>query len=472
MSSLVPHEYQRRVAERMIDQPHLGLFLDPGLGKTSISLSAFRAMREAADVSRMLVVAPLRVCYSVWPPEVEKWDDFRDLRVRLLHGPGKVPSALDPGAEVYVINPEGLEWLVRQRWRLPEMLVVDESTRFKRKSSKRSRLLGKLLDAFPRRYALTGTPAPNGLIDLHGQMLIVDRGKSLGRNVGDYLEEFFVNVPCGPGQQYWQWKPRRGATKQIYERIAPWVVRLDARDYLELPEVVTVPMRVDIPDRAMDLYQQLRREMVLELEEGNVVAMNAGALTGKCRQVANGSVYLTDSGDVARADMDRGSTRRSEVVHDAKAQALVDLVEELGGKPLLVAYEFRHEIPLIKKALRPVIGQEPPHFGGGVSATRGRELEAAWNRGDLPVLLVHPLSASHGLNLQGGGHHLAWYSLTWDLELYDQLVRRLWRQGQEERVFVYHLVSHGTIDGTVARVLEKKSRDQGELLDALREDLR
>lgn len=469
-----PHDYQRRVVERMADQPHLGLFLDPGLGKTSISLTAFRDLYDCCDVTRMLVVAPLRVAYSVWPREAAKWRQFADLEVRVLHAGDKSQEGLRRHADVYVINPEGLPWLVEQStwWRLPEMLVVDESTKFKRISSGRSKNLRRLLARFARRYILTGTPAPNGLIDLHGQMFIVDRGASLGKHVGEYREKYFVPVPCAGGS-YWAWKPRRGATQQIYDAVAPRVVRLDAKDYLELPEKIQVDVEVDLPDRARKMYDDLKREMVLELAEGDVVAANAGVLTGKCRQVANGSVYLTDDGrpcyDAPGSAVRRA--RRAVDIHDEKAKALSDLVEELGGKPLLVAYEHVHELSVIRRVLKPIVGREVPYIGGGVSGKRGQELEAAWNRGELPVLLVHPISGAHGLNLQEGGHHLAWYSLTWDLELYEQMVQRVWRQGQTERTFVYHIAARDTIDQTIARALRRKSRDQQDLLDALREDL-
>lgn len=459
-----PHDYQRRVVQRMIDQPRLGLFLDPGLGKTSISLAAFRELYDQVDVDRMLVVAPLRVCYSVWPREAAKWTQFADLGVEIIHGVNRTPRALHSDSQVKVINPEGLEWLLEQDWDVPEMLVVDESTKFKRKSAQRSRRLAKLLPQFSRRYILTGTPAPNGLLDLHGQMFLIDDGASLGRTVGEYKERYFVPVPSGV-QQYIKWKPRRGSTQAIYERIAPWVVRLDARDYLELPEKIVTDIPVDLPPRARERYQELRRDLVIRLEEGDVVAMNAGAVTSKCRQISNGSVYLTELGVVSA-----GETRRSVVIHTAKAEALRDLVEELAGQPLLVGFEHRHERDVIRKALKPLVG-DVPSLDGDTSGGEGARLEREWNRGNLPVLMAHPQTAAHGLNLQEGGHHLAWYSIPWDLELYDQMVGRVWRQGQEERTFIYHLVAQGTVDETVTRTLKRKARDQGDLLDALREDL-
>lgn len=466
----VPHDYQARTIERMLVQPQLGLLLDPGLGKTSITLEAFRQMRNAADVAKLLVVAPLRVCYSVWPREIEKWRQFSELRCHVLHGPGKALNHLRAqAADVYVINPEGLPWLVEHMDEFPlidTMLAVDESTKFKRISSDRSKNLRRLLTRLDRRNILTGTPAPNGLEDLHGQMFIVDRGASLSPHITHYREEYFVQVPCGRSG-HMKWRPRRGAPERIYEKIAPWVVRLDARDYLEMPEKVSVDIEVDLPPSVRDLYKELRAEMVLELGEGSVIAFNAGALTNKCRQIANGSVYYSDDGTITA---DGRTARRSAVLHEEKAKALADLVEQLQGQPLLVGFEHRHELPVIQAALKKV-GVDAPSIDGSTSGADGARLERAWNRKELPVLCVHPMSAAHGLNLQEGGHHLAWYSIPWDLELHDQLIGRVWRQGQTERTFIYYIVTKDTVDRTITRALNNKAAVQQDLLDALRSDL-
>lgn len=461
------HEYQERVVQRMVAQPHLGLLLDPGLGKTAIVLEAFRRLRSWAEVSRLLVVAPRRVAYSVWPREATKWRQFSDLRVHVLHGAGRTDAALAADFDVYVTNPETLPWLAERadRWRFPEVLAVDESTKFKRITSGRSKNLRKLLGFFARRSILTGTPTPNGLIDIHGQQYILDRGATFGPHIGDFRADYFVSLPTGQGGTRHKWVPRRGTTQKIYDKLAPWVVRLDARDYLELPELVNVSIPIDLPEVAREKYKRLRDDLVLELEGGDVVATSAGALTGKCRQVANGSVYFSEVGEVTTR-----RTRRWGRVHDEKARALESTVEELGGKPLLVGFEYKHELTVIRERLARVVGRVPS-LDGDTSDAEGVRLEKAWNRGELPVLCAHPLSAAHGLNLQEGGHHLFWYSIPWDLELYDQMVRRVWRQGQAERTFVFHAVASGTIDETVMRVLAKKSRDQQELLDALKEDL-
>lgn len=458
----VPHPYQEAVIGRAIEQPCLGKLLDPGLGKTAITLETFRRLRWDLEVSRLLVVAPLRPAYSVWPAEVAKWRQFEQFRVHILHGKGLDAAALEPGvADIYVINPEGLEWLRAQRWRWPEMLAVDESTKFKNSASGRSRSLNKIRPNLLRRSILTGTPAPNGYMDLHGQIKILDGGEALGPTKKLFHETFCVPIWQGYG---YGWKVRESAKPVIRERIAPLVMRLDARDHLDLPELSRVERRVQLPAGALDLYKRLENDMVVQLERGEVVAVNAGVLTAKCRQVANGVVYLTEDGEISPDE-----AKRWEVIHDEKAKALADLVEELGGKPILVTYEHRHELAVIKKTLKRVIGKEPPHIGGDVSAKKGDELARKWNAGELHVLLAQPASAGHGLNLQMGGHHVAWYSIPWDLELYDQLVGRIWRQGQvADRVVVHHLVASETIDEVLVKVQAQKDREQSDLLDALK----
>lgn len=472
------HAYQETTVEHLVRQPRCGLFADPGLGKTAMALEAFRRLRDAGRARRLLVVAPLRPCYSVWPAEAGAWADFAGLRVHVLHGKGRTEAALRAGADVYVLNPETLPWLVGGKvgekreypghwrgWRdRPDVLVVDESTKFKRYTANRSRFLQKLLPDIERRYPMTGTPAPNGLMDLHGQVRIIDDGAALGRTLEEFRCEFFVPIRTDYG---WDWRPRKDAAERIYKLLGPLVVRLDAQDHLDLPELVKVERRVPMPSRVRGLYDRLRREMVVALERGDVVATNAGALTSKCRQLASGVVYLNDAEEIQA-----GPSKRWDLVHTAKVDALVELVEELGGKPLLVATEFRHEVTVIQNALRTRLKVDAPYVGSGMSAKRGKAALDAWNEGRLRVLLVNSQAAAHGLNLQAGGHHLCWYTPTWDLELYLQLVARLWRQGQESsRVFLHHLVMERTVDERVVRVCGRKNATQDDLLEALKRDL-
>lgn len=447
------HQYQEDVIQRALGRQHFAALLDPGLGKTIITLEAFRRLREQFEVSRLLVVAPLRVATSVWPAEVAKWEAFRDLRVQVLHKKTLRPELLQPGtADVLVTNPESLFWLEKaaRRIRLPEMLAIDESTLFKHVTTKRSRVLRRLKGRFAKRLILTGSPAPNGLQDLHGQMHILHED-ILGATLREFRSRYCCAIPTRWGAK---WEVRTEARADIYRAIRPWSVRLAAEDHLDLPNLVEINRSVTLPPRARKKYEELQRDLATRWKAGEVTAANAGVLTAKLRQIASGSVYLDDEGAVQ--------------VHGAKIEALRSLVEELSGKPLLVAYEFRHEIPMIQKGLYPVLQRKVPFIGGQTSAPEGDRLVRAWNRGELPVLLVQAASASRGLNLQAGGHHLAWFTQTWNLEFRDQLIRRLYRQGQrEERVVVHTLMAEDTVDQLVALAVRRKAATQEELFRAL-----
>lgn len=484
-----PHDYQRDAVSRATGQERFGLLADPGLGKTAMTLEAFRQLRDGLEVSRMLVIAPLRPAYSVWPAEAAKWEQFRDLRVHVLHGKG---LRLDVDADVYVTNPESLKWLAAQDWRWPEMLAIDELTKFKHHTVGRFKNLQKIMrksgHGMPWRIGLTGTPAPNGLADLFGQAMILDDGKRLGTALGPckpsdndrphdgtcrHLRCNFGFVPV-QSEYGAKWTEGRDTSRLMSAALRDLVLRLNAKDHLKLPAFVEVDVPVRLPPKARELYNELQKEMVIRVETGHVAALSPGSLSAKCRQVANGSVYLSDDGSVAETDgygHPLKAPRRSEVVHTAKAEALADLIEEAGCQPMLVVYEHKHELPVIREWVAKVTGSPPPFIGGGVSGAEGDRLVALWNAGKLPVLVVHPQSAAHGLNLQAGGNLICWYSLTWDLELYDQLNKRLHRQGQKaETVFVYRLTAERTVDQRVVRAIGRKARTQEELLAALTEE--
>jgi len=469
MAEFVPHPYQERAIQDVIDDPFHALFMEPGLGKTAIMLEAFRRMRRDLDVSRALVVAPLRVCYMTWPEEIAKWTQFRETRVSLIHGgPEAMAEAIEEDANLYLINPEGLRWLFgqpnekRTRWlpgpwrdwrNRPEMLVVDELTRFKRASGVRSRTLKRSLGDFGRRAGMTGTPAPNGLLDLHGQLLVIDRGEALDPRVTHYKRRFFV--PVGDPRDD-NWEPRPGSAEQIADLIAPRVTRLDARDYLDLPKRIVTEVPVILPDQAKVQYDRMRADGCVELASGTEVIAVGDSAIGKCRQIANGALYTRKPWE---------THRQYEILHLQKLEALQELIGEI-GRPTMIAYEFLHDAEIIKKGL--------PHvevIGGGTSPRDAKRIADKWNAGVLPVLLIHPLSGGVGLNLQYGGNSLVWYSPPWDLEQFEQTVGRLERQGQpESSVFVYFLVARGTIDKRVVRVLQSKAATQTALLDALKEE--
>lgn len=474
-----PEPYQLDAVRFLLEHAAAGLFLDPGLRKTSITLAAVELLRREGLLRRVLVVAPLRVCYSVWPKEVEKWEDFRHLRVEILHGPDK-EAALRRDADIYLINPEGLPWLLgTQKHRVDgrrraamtydlahlevldaDTLVVDEVSKFKHPSSDRFRMLKPLLPRFERRWGLTGSPAPNGLLDLFGVMYVIDLGRALGSYITHYRAAYFT--PTGYGGYTWVLRP--GAEKAIYERIAPSVFSLSGEDYVKLPRLVENVIRVELPPRARKIYDELEKEFLAEVDGGIVTAANAGAASTKCRQVANGGLFLPREVD----EQGRMASKREWAeLHTAKVDAVVDLLEELGGSPAIVAYDFEHDLTRLLKAL----GKDSAVIGGGVSAKRSDAIVAAWNRGELPWLLAHPAAVGHGLNLQdGNAQHIIFHSLVWDYELYDQLVRRLRRSGNAAKcVFVHLIVAADTVDEVMLRARLRKERVQGALLGALRE---
>ena len=422
-----------------------GLFLDPGLGKTSITLAVFKILKEQGYVSRMLVIAPMRVCYNVWPSEAQKWKEFNGLRVVVLHGSHK-DKLINTDADIYVINPEGLQWLAPKLERIhPEMLVVDESTKFKKPSSGRFKVLKKMLNSFTRRYILTGTPTSQGLEDLFGQIYILDQGAALGRYITHYRREYFYQTGFG-GYTY---SPRDGANDTIAEKISGFTLRLKAEDYLELPELVYNEVVVTLPQEVMRQYKELEREFLLHIQDEDILAPTAAALSTKLRQLVNGGMYTSE--------------REVVEVHDCKVVALTELVESLGGASVLVLYQFKHDITRIQAAF-----PKAPHIGSGVSNNIAEGLCRRFNCGTLDVLLAHPASVGHGLNLQGISNHIVFFGLPWDYEQREQAIRRVYRQGNPNtHVFVHDITAKGTIDSEVSKALNRKDASQANFLRAL-----
>lgn len=450
MTTWKPHHYQERAMEFLVENAEAGLFLSPGLGKTSVTLGAFKALRAAGFVNKMLVIAPLRPCYSVWPREVKKWAQFNDLSVGVLHGPKK-DKILQEDHDIYTINPEGLRWLFgKMRGTIPfEMLVIDESSKFKAVNTQRFKTLKPHLPKFRRRYILTGSPAANSLLDLFGQIYVMDLGKTFGPYITHYRNRFFHQT--GFGGYDWALKP--GADKEIYDHIAPRVLRMSAEDYLEMPPLIIEDIEIELPPKARAMYDQLENALRLDFKEGRVVAANAAVASMKCRQIANGGIYLD------------GAERSWQQIHDAKTEALSDLIEELEGQPALIAYSFHHDLDRLKKAL----GKDTPHIGGGVSGKVSDAICERWNKGELRALIGHPQSMGHGLNLQEAGRAVIWYSLDWSLENYEQFIQRVYRQGQKERVFVYRIIAKNTVDEAVVKALTRKDKTQNALFNALKD---
>jgi len=450
-----PHGYQREAIRFLVARRSAALFADPGLGKTAIILATFCALRVFYPSLKMLVIAPLRPMRSTWPPEIEQWDQFSHLRCQILHGKTK---EINPDNDVYVVNPEGIERALEQFRKIrPRCLVVDESSKFKNWTAKRTKILKRHAKHFDFRYIMTGTPAPNSLLDIFSQQYLIDDGEAFGRSIVRFKEKYFHPIDWNR----YKWEINPGAKEAIEDRIAPWCLRLDGDELLELPEMHVTSIRVDLQPKARAVYRDVEKQLFAELDGGDVVSpVSSAASYGACRQIAGGEVYLEE-------DPTEGP-RNSKEIHSAKVDALLDLLDELGGKPAIVAYSYRHELKRLQSALRSrFVGV--PYIGGGVSASDGDRIVREWNDDKIPVLLVHPASVSHGLNLQyGSGRHIVWYSLTDDPEAYEQTNRRIMRQGVTSTVFIYHLIANGTVDEMVLKRLQTKSERQSSLLDALR----
>lgn len=414
---------------------------------------AYKILRNRGLVKRALVVAPLRPMRKVWPDEIRKWVDFADLTYSIVHGSGtgaeaKRDAALRKDADIYLINPEGIKWLFDAKRKRPEfdVLIIDESTKFKDSSTQRFKALKPHLPSFSRRWILTGTPVPNGLLDLFGQIYILDLGRSLGRFITHYREEYFV--PSGYGG--YEWKPQSDAFPRIIDKISPLILQLSAEEHLQMPALVSHDLKVSLPPTSRKLYDELERDFLVQMESGEeVIALNAAAAGTKLRQIANGALYT------------QGQSWSK--LHDEKLEALGSLLGELDGHPVLIFYEYHHDAARIND-----------YLGGcpNLSGAAGRQFDLlvdGFNSGRISRIMAHPASAGHGLNLQGSCHHIIWFGIPWNLEYYDQAIARVYRQGQKaDRVFVYHIIAEETKDEEVVKVLARKDRSQQTLLSALK----
>lgn len=437
-----PHEYQEYAKEFVVKQNVSALFLDCGLGKTVITLTAiWELLLDYFEVRKVLIIAPCRVCRDTWPSELQKWEHLKGIEMSAVLGSERERvAALNRRANVYVINRENVEWLVGHcRWDF-DMVVIDELSSFKSHKAKRFKALKRVRPMVRRIVGLTGTPVPNGLIDLWAEIGLLDMGQRLGRFIGGYRERFFVPDKRSR-EMIFSYKPRQGAEEAIYELISDICISMKATDYLEMPECIYNRVEVTMNQKERKLYQQLERDMLIPFEEGDIDAVNAAGLSNKLMQMANGAVY-DENGAVKH-------------IHDRKLEALEDLVEAANGKPVLIAYWYKHDLERIKK------------YVGAVELDTAEDMKK-WNAGEIPVAVIHPASAGHGLNLQAGGSTLIWFGLTWSLELYQQMNARLWRQGQKETVVIHHLTAKGTLDERVMEALEKKDCGQSALVDAVK----
>lgn len=443
----IPHDYQQYAIDFIKNNEVAAVLLDMGLGKTSITLTAVNDLIfDSFEVSKVLVIAPLRVARDTWPAEIKKWDHLKHLRYSVAVGSeSERLAALRKEADIYIINRENVDWLVNKS-KIPfnfDMVVIDELSSFKSHQSKRFKSLLKVRPFIKRIVGLTGTPSSNGLMDLWAQFRILDMGKRLGRYITHYRSAYFLPDKRS-ADRIFTYKPADGAEQMIYDRISDITISMKSADYLKLPECIIneVPVFMDTKEKA--IYETFKEDMVAKIKDEEIDAANAAVLSGKLLQMANGCIYDED--------------KKAIKIHDRKLDALEDLIESANGKPLLVAYWFQHDLARIKERF-PV-----------------REIKTSkdiedWNKGKIPLAVIHPASAGHGLNLQTGGSTLVWFGLTWSLELYQQCNARLHRQGQTDTVVIHHIIAKGTIDEDVMAALQRKEKIQNALINAVKAKL-
>ena len=442
-----PHEYQSYATEFILSHPISAVFLEMGLGKSVITLSAiFDLCLDSFLVCKVLVIAPLRVARDTWPAEINKWDHLKGLSYSVVVGTEKERiDALKKQSTVYIINRENVDWLVHKSG-IPfhfDMVVIDELSSFKSYGAKRFKSLLKVRPSVKRIVGLTGTPSSNGLMDLWAEFRILDLGQRLGRYISHYRNTYFKPDKRN-AQIVFSYKPLPGAEEEIYKQISDITISMKSTDYLKMPEYVSNEVFVTLSEKEWKVYSDFKEDMVANLGDEEIDAVNAAVLSGKLLQMANGAVY--------------DSENKAHVIHDKKLDALEDLIEGANGKPVLVAYWYKHDLERIKERF-PVR-----------QIQSSKDIEE-WNDGKIPVAVIHPASAGHGLNLQSGGSTLIWFGLTWSLELYQQTNARLYRQGQKDTVIVHHIITKNTIDEDVLLALTKKEKTQDALIDAVKANL-
>ena len=447
------HDYQRRSADMIVNNFNCGLFLDCGMGKTVSTLTAIQELREIGFIDKVLIIAPKKVAQVTWKDEINNWEHLKGLRISVIDGTAaQRRAAMMADADIYTVSRDNVVWLVVEHGgvKLPyDMVVIDELSSFKNYASKRFKALRRVRKFIPRVVGLTGTPAPNGLIDLWAQMFLIDEGKRLGKTVTGYRDRFFT-AGRRNGDIVYQWdlkSPAEETEQKISDLIKDICISMSAEDYLKMPDKLMYYDRVKLSDKDFKAYKTFEREQVLEfIESGETItAASAAALSNKLQQFANGAMYDAD--------------RKVLQLHDEKIEKLKELVEAANGQPVLIAYSFKHDLDKIMDALKeykPVKLEKPEQI-------------ADWNAGKINVLVTHPASAGHGLNLQKGGHIMIWYGLTWALELYQQFNARLYRQGQKKPVSIHHIIATDTVDEKIIKSLDGKDTTQRSLMDAIKE---
>ena len=449
-----PHDYQTFAIRHILTHEQAALFLNMGFGKTVITLTAIEhLMYREFEIRKPLIIAPLRVARNTWPAEIQKWDHLRGMTWSVAIGTQEERiAALRKQADIYIINRENVQWLVEESG-LPfdyDMLVIDELSSFKSWQAKRFKSLMKVRPRVKRIVGLTGTPSSNGLMDLFAEFKLLDMGKRLGRFIGQYRNAFFTPERMN-GPIVYSYRPLPGAEEEIYRRIGDITISMRVCGQLRMPELITTNYEVEMSYPEIRQYVKMKRELMLSLPDGEVTASNAAVLTGKLLQLASGAIYADD-----------GSVM---YLHDRKLDALEDIIEGMNGRPLLVAYWFKHDYERIAARLTKLdIAFE--RLDSEASMQR-------WNAGKIQVALAHPASTGHGLNLQAGGNTICWFTPTWSLELYQQMNARLYRQGQTaDTVVIMHIVTKETVDSRVLKALSEKDRIQEALIDAVKAEVK
>ena len=443
-----PHDYQRYAVEFIIAHPISALLLDMGLGKTSITLTAINDLLfDSFEIHKVLVVAPPRVARDTWSAEIEKWEHLKNLRYSVVVGTERERlNALHTSADIYIINRENIQWLVEESGLTFDfdMAVIDELSSFKNHQSKRFKAFMKVRPKLKRIVGLTGTPVSNGLMDLFAEFKLLDIGERLGRFIGQYRNAYFQPDKRN-GMVIYSYKPLPNAEQRIYDKISDITISMKATDHLKMPELISAEYTVQLSEKEKEKYDRLKKDLVLSEDNEEVTAANAASLSNKLSQMANGAVYSDDESIIE--------------IHDRKLDALEDIIESMNGKPLLVAYWFKHDLERIRKRF-------------DVREIKSSEDISDWNSGKIPVALIHPASAGHGLNLQSGGSTLVWFGLTWSLELYQQTNARLWRQGQTaDTVVIQHIIAKSTIDEQIMKALKTKDTTQAALITAVKAEV-
>lgn len=449
----IPHDYQQYAIQFLTEHPVAALLLDMGLGKTVTTLTAINELLfDRFEIRRVLVIAPLRVARDTWSAEIEKWEHLKHLKYSVAVGtPAERRQALHTKTDICILNRENISWLV-EKSHIPfdfDMLVIDELSGFKNHQTKRFKALMKVRPKVKRIVGLTGTPSSNGLMDLWAEFRLLDMGQRLGRFIGQYRTAYFQPDKRN-GMVVYSYKPLPQAEKQIYDKISDITISMKAIDYLQMPELLLTESRVQLSKQEAERYKQLKQDLVLDLPEGEITATNAAALSNKLCQMSNGAIYDDENNMIP--------------IHSRKLDALEDMIESANGKPVLVAYWFKHDRTRITERLR--------KLGVVYQEIKSAESIKNWNSRKLQVALIHPASAGHGLNLQAGGNFLVWFGLTWSLELYQQTNARLWRQGQQsETVVIQHIITKGTIDEHILKALQAKDETQTALMQAVKAEI-